>query len=268
MSQIARFYRQPSPTSDLGRYAGLSPGLPADPDALGAIVRGLLVHNFAAKVQGLTFPAERMAHMQTVGAEAILDNVFSLDPAPLSRTRPVERRMVGFCYHFALLHCALLRATGTPARVRCGFAGYFEPELWIDHWVVEYWAGDGWLLTDPQIGRSGLTSDDFQDGVRAWDQCRGGASSPARYGNGELWGWDELRGSLINDVAALNKVEISGWYWCDRLKVEPLDQPHDDLDTSLDLLCRLAATAESVEKIRACFDLYPGLQPPADAVAR
>jgi transglutaminase-like putative cysteine protease len=23
--------------------------------------------------------------------------------------------MVGFCYHFALLHCALLRATGTPA---------------------------------------------------------------------------------------------------------------------------------------------------------
>jgi transglutaminase-like putative cysteine protease len=61
--------------------------------------------------------------MQTVGAEAILDNVFSLDPAPLSIERPAERRMVGFCYHFALLHCALLRATGTPARIRCGFAG-------------------------------------------------------------------------------------------------------------------------------------------------
>jgi hypothetical protein len=39
-----------------------------------------------------------------------------------------------------------------------------------------------------------------------------GASSPASHGNGELWGWDELRGSLINDVAALNKVEVSGWY--------------------------------------------------------
>jgi hypothetical protein len=229
VSEITRFYRQPSPTSELGRHGDLSPGLPADPEALSAIVRGLLVHNFTAKVQGLPFPVERMSHMQTVGAEAILDNVFSLDP---------------------------------------GFAAYFEAQRWIDHWVVEYSDGDGWLLTDPQIGRRDLTSDDFQDGLSAWDQCRDGASRPALYGNGELWGWDELRGSLINDVAALSKVEVAGWYWCDRLKVEPLDQPHDELDTSLDILSRLAATAESVEKIKECFDLYPELQPPADAVAR
>ena len=30
----------------------------------------------------------------------------------------------------------------------------------------------------------------------------------------------------------------------------------------------LAATAESPEMIKECFDLYPELQPPADAVAR
>ena len=268
MNEITRFYRQPSPTSDLGHHADLSPGLPADPEALSVIVRGLLIHNLEAKIRGLQLPDDRMAHMQTVGAEAILDNVFSLDPAPLGIERPAERRMVGFCYHFALLHCALLRATGTPARIRCGFAGYFEAQRWIDHWVVEYWDGDRWQLTDPQIGRADVTNDDFQDGPSAWDQCRSGASVPAAYGNGALWGWDELRGSLINDVAALSKVEVSGWYWCDRLKVEPLDQPHDDLDTSLDLLSRLAATAESVESIKECFDLYPELQPPADAVAR
>jgi hypothetical protein len=80
--------------------------------------------------------------------------------------------------------------------------------------VVEYWHGDRWQLTDPQIRRRDLTSDDFQDGPSAWDQ------------------------------------------------------PHDELDTSLDLLSRLAATAESVERIKKCFDLYPELQPPADAVAR
>jgi len=268
VSEITRFYRQPSPTSDLGRHRDLSPGLPADPKALSAIVRGLLVHNFTAKVQGLTFPAERMSHMQTVGAEAILDNVFSLDPAPLGLERPAGRRMVGFCYHFALLHCALLRATGTPARIRCGFAGYLGPGRWIGHWVVEYWDGDGWLLTDPQTGRSDLTSDDFQTALSAWNQCRGGASRPALYGNGELWGWDELRGSLVNDVAALSKAEVAGWYWCDRLKVEPVDQPHDELDMSLDILSRLAATAQSVETINKCFDLYPELQPPAGAVAR
>ncbi|WP_370376114.1 transglutaminase-like domain-containing protein [Catenulispora sp. GAS73] len=265
---MTRFYRQPSPTSDLGRHTDLSRDLPADPQALSAIVRGLLVHNFTAKVQGLQLPPDRMSHMETVGAEAILDNVFSLDPASLSFERPPEGRMVGFCYHFALLHCALLRATGTPARVRCGFASYFEARRWIDHWVVEFWDGNGWRLTDPQIGRGDLTSDDFQDGLTAWNQCRGGAAPPALYGNGELWGWDELRGSLINDVAALNKVEVAGWYWCERLQVDPLDQPHDELDTSLDILSRHAATAESVETIKECFALYPDLQPPADAVAR
>jgi hypothetical protein len=268
MSEITDFYRQPSPTSDLGRHRELGLGLPADAEALGTIVRGLLIHNFVAKIRGLEFSAERMSSMESVGAEAILDNVLSLDPSPLDFKRPVEQRMVGFCYHFALLHCALLRATGKPARVRCGFAGYFEARRWIDHWVVEYWDGDSWRLTDPQTGRSDLTRDDFQNGLMGWNQCRCGASIPALYGNGELWGWDELRGTLINDVAALNKVEVSGWYWCDRINVDPLDQPHDELDASLDNLCRLAAAAESVEAIKECFDLDPELQPPAGAVAR
>jgi hypothetical protein len=268
MSEIIDFYRRPSPTSDLGLHRELVCDLPADAEALATIVRGLLIHNFVAKSRGLQFSADRMSHMETVGAEAILDNVLSLDPSPLDAKRPAERRMVGFCYHFALLHCALLRATGTPARVRCGFAGYFEERRWIDHWVVEYWDGDSWRLTDPQIGRSDLTRDAFQNGITGWNQCRDGASMPALYGNGELWGWDELRGSLINDVAALNKVEVPGWYWCDRIKVDPLDQPHDELDASLDILSRLAATAESVDAIKKCFDLYPELQPPADAVAR
>jgi transglutaminase-like putative cysteine protease len=268
MSETTDFYRRPSPTSDLGRHRELVRDLPADAEALTAVVRGLLVHNFAAETRRLRLPAERMSHTQTVGAEAIVDNVIGLDPSPLDRNRPAERRMVGFCYHFALLHCALLRAAGTPARVRCGFAGYFDARRWIGHWVVEYWDGGGWRLTDPQVGRSDLTRDDFQHGLAAWNQCRDGVSMPALYGNGELWGWDELRGTLINDVAALNKVEVAGWYWCDRIKVDPLNEPHGELDASLDILSRRAATAESVEAMRECFDLYPELQPPEDAVAR
>lgn len=268
MSEIVDFYRRPSSTSSLGRHSNLVPALPADPEALSAIVRGLLIHNYTVKTQKMPMPPERMAHMQTASAAAILDNVLGLDPSPLDQERPAERKMVGFCYHFALLHCTLLRATGTPARVRCGFASYFIEKWWIDHWVVEYWDGDGWRITDPQISRSDLTSDDFQDGPTGWSRCRAGASISARYGNGELWGWDELRGSLINDVAALNKVEISGWYWCDRIKVDTLDQPHDELDASLDILARRVATAESVAAIKECFDPYPELQPPPDAVAR
>jgi transglutaminase-like putative cysteine protease len=268
VGEITRFYLQSSPTSTLGRHKNLSIDVPVDPELLSAIVRGLFVHNFSAEARSREFPAERMAHSQTVGTESILDNVLRLDSAPLGRERPVERRMVRFCYHFALLHCALLRATGTPARIRCGFASYFTAQRWIDHWVVEYWDGAGWTLTDPQIGRRNLTADDFQNAATAWNLCRDGSSQPHFYGNGALWGWDELRGSLINDVAALNKVEVAGWYWCDRLKVDSLDQPHDELDTSLDILARRAVAAESVESIGECFDLYPEMQPPTDAVAR
>lgn len=57
MSETADFYRGPSPTSDLGRYREIVLGLPADVEALGTIVRGLLIHNFVAMSRGLEFSA-------------------------------------------------------------------------------------------------------------------------------------------------------------------------------------------------------------------
>ena len=47
--------------------------------------------------------------------------------------------MVGVCRHFTLLHVAMLRAQGVPARARCGFGAYFEKGKFVDHWVTEYW---------------------------------------------------------------------------------------------------------------------------------
>ena len=184
-----------------------------------------------------------------------------LDPAPLGFERPAGENG-RLLLPLRAARCALLRATGTPARVRSGFAGYFEARRWIDHWVVSTGTATAGL-TDPQTGRRDLTSDDFQDGPAREINVRR-ASLPALHRNGGLWGWDELRGSLINNIAALNKVEVSGWNWCDHLEVKPLDQPHGELDSSLDVLSRLAATAESVETIKECFDLYPELQPPRE----
>ena len=91
MSDITDFYRRAGLTSDLGRHHELVTRLPTDAGALGAIVRGLLIHNFTAKTQGLPLSAERLAHMQTVGAEGILDNVIGLDPGPLDVERPAGR---------------------------------------------------------------------------------------------------------------------------------------------------------------------------------
>lgn len=266
MSQLTDFYKVPSPTSDLERHAALIRELPDQPEALSAIVRGLLIHNFTVSTTGMELPSDRMSQLKTVGAGAIVDNVLELDPAPLDVERQPERRMVGFCYHFALLHCGLLRAVGIPARTRCGFARYFQRQKWIDHWVVEHWQRGAWRLVDPQLGRD-LTAEDFQNGATAWRRCRDGQAAPEAYGNGELWGWDELRGSLINDVAALAKIEIAGWYWCDAIAVEPIDRPHEDLDASLDALARRSATADSAQAVTDTYEAHPEFHPPKDAVA-
>ena len=50
---------------------------------------------------------------------------------------------------------------------------------------------------------------------------------------------------------------MAGWYWCDRLQVDPFDQPYDVLDQALDDLARLAAAAGSVAELGHRFDRYP-----------
>lgn len=259
------YFTTPGPTTDVARHADLFAELPSNPSALGAIVRGVMLHNWMATMGDIEFTPERNG-MHVIGAAAIVDRVLEIDPSPLDVKRPAGRRMIGFCYHFALLHCALLRANGVPSRTRCGFASYFAPGKWIDHWAVEYWDGDHWHLHDPQIGRDDLTVDDFHNGVEAWNLCRAGEVDPAVHGNGEQWGWDELRGSLVNDVGALNKVDVGGWYWCDLLRVEPLDQPHATVDAELDAVASLASGA-SLADIREAPGRHPAIRPPEDVTA-
>jgi hypothetical protein len=176
--------------------------------------------------------------------------------------------MVGYCYHFAVLHCALLRAKGVPSRARCGFASYYRDGAWIDHWVVEYWNDERWVLIDPDSARDGLSSDDFRHAGIAWQLCRAGREDPQRHGNHVLWGWDELRGSLVNDVGALNKVEVGEWEsWCDKIAIESKDQPNAALDSYLDTLAAMVSDDGALDELRRVFREDSGLRPPA-ATAR
>jgi hypothetical protein len=263
MDAELEYYATPGPTTELGTYDKLVIDLPVDAVRLGEIVRGLLVHNSVVAMRGMTLPPQRMGDMKRTGAMSVLDGVLDLDPSALDTKRATERRMVGFCYHFAVLHCAFLRAKRIPSRTRCGFAGYFHGGRWIDHWVVEYWDGERWRLHDSQLGRDALTGDDFQDGLVAWDRCRRAAADPLHYGNEVFWGWDELRGSLVNDIGALNKVEIGGWKWCDLIAVDPIDQPHADVDARLDTFTAWASNRDSLIGLRRAFENDPAVQPPA-----
>lgn len=255
------YYAEAGPTTDIARHGDRIAQLSSDHSALGDIVRGILLHDRTAELEGTEISSDRDG-MKIFGAGPILDRVLALDPAPLHEARAEEQRLVGFCYHFALLQCGFLRAKGVPSRARCGFANYLIPGSWTDHWVVEHWAGGGWRLSDPQIGLDVLSPNDFRDGVRAWQLCRAGEADAAVHGNGELWGWDELRGSLVNDIGALNKLEIGDWDWCELLRVEPLDQPHLQLDAQLDAIADMASPGRALDDLRAEFAANPAIRPP------
>ncbi|HYA67995.1 MAG TPA: transglutaminase domain-containing protein, partial [Acidimicrobiales bacterium] len=256
------YYATPGPMTELGPHAGLVVDLPADAVCLSEIVRGLLVHNSVPALSAIALPPERFEDMKRTGAVPVLDGILDLDANSLETKRPVERCMVGFCYHFALLHCAFLRAKHVPCRTRCGFASYFRTGRWIDHWVVEYWDGEHWRVHDTQLGRDALSAEAFQDGPAAWGRCRVGAGDPSHYGNEVFWGWDELRGSLVNDIGALNKVEVGGWKWCDLIAVDPIDQPHTEVDQRLDSYAALASTRTSLSNLRDAFEKDDAVQPP------
>lgn len=261
------YFATAGPTTAVGEHDDLINPLPTDPAALGETVRGILIHNWAAEPDGIPSSPERDG-MRTFGASPTIDRIVELDSAPLEQPRPPEERLIVYCYHFALVHCALLRAKGVPSRTRCGFANYLGDGKWTDHWVTEHWDGDQWRLNDPQIGLDQLSHDDFRDGVTAWQLCRAGEADPFVHGIGDLWGWDELRGSLVNDLGSLNKIEIGDWDWCEPLRVKPLDQPEPAVDAHLDRLAILAEPGQPLTELHAAFGSDETVRPPDEVVRR
>jgi hypothetical protein len=172
--------------------------------------------------EGSDLTGDQLAQRNGRPVEWLLDRALELDGRPLAEPRPVKRRVVGTCRHFAVMAAALLRACEVPARARCGFATYFQSPQKVDHWVTEYWAvGDArWVRIDPEIIGLGVIPEpeDLAPGLfltagEAWQLVRAGSSDPNEFGVGgtENWGQAEIRGNLLRDLAALVKVEMLPW---------------------------------------------------------
>lgn len=256
------FYTKSGITTNLDDFADSTCALPSEPNALAEVVRGLLIHEGIVAQRKMRFASDRMADRDTVGAGNVLRRVLEIDPAPLTVERDEQNRMVSFCYQFALLLCAFLRAKDVPARARCGFASYFRQGFWIDHWVVEYWSGSEWVVIDPDAGRDDVPRSEFNNAGEAWILCREGKLDPAIHGNYFLWGWDELRGSLVNDIGSLNKVECGSWNWCTFIDISDREMPDEVIDAKLDSLAPLVLGSGSLEEVMQTYRLYDWLHPP------
>jgi Transglutaminase-like superfamily len=224
--QMLAYYAAPGPMTDLaGLPADVFDGLPTDPVGLCRTVPGLVVHEMWANAYGFDVPENRLNDLQARTAVEMTDVIRRLDAGPLSVARPAERRMVGNCRHFSTLSAALLRHAGIPARARCGFATYFEPGKYVDHWVTEYWhAGERrWVRIDaqldevqraaisPEFDTEDLPPGPFLPAGEAWQLCRTGRADPDTFGIFEFWGLWFVQANVVRELAALNKMELLPW---------------------------------------------------------
>lgn len=219
------YYTDPGLMTELKTHAGFLAGLPDDVPGIARLVQGQLLHIFWAERYGVTLSDARKDEVNIRSAAEMLTRIRAEDSRPLTVARTAENRLVGNCRDFSTLTCALLRFQGIPARARCGFASYFEPGKYVDHWVCEYWSLDQnrWVMVDAQIDpfQAEALKIDFDPldvppnrffiGGSAWQLCRAGEADPDTFGIFDMWGLWFVRGNLLRDLASLNKVELLPW---------------------------------------------------------
>ncbi|GAA0600656.1 transglutaminase domain-containing protein [Kribbella sandramycini] len=180
-------YMRQTPYSDPGAHAHLFDALPDDIPAIGAVVRNLLIHYRGG---GIEFTGDRLAEIDHRWVSAILGTDQRRNSSPLAVPRQPVDRVVGCCRDYTLLFVSALRHKGIPARSRIGFAAYFGPGFHYDHVVAEYWNGDRWVLTDPQLDPAadhGFDALDmpvgpFLSAAEVWLDTRAGRRDPDTFG--------------------------------------------------------------------------------------
>jgi hypothetical protein len=206
--------------------------------------------------------------------ERRLARTMELDPGPLTAARLNEKKIVGNCRDFSVTLASMLQSKGIPARPRCGFGAYFMPNHFEDHWVCEYWydAEQRWILVDAQMDELqrnvlkisfstlDVPRDQFIVGGAAWKMCRSGQANPDQFGIFDMHGIDFVKGNLIRDVAALNKMELLPWDCLGLIFSDSASLPPDDLSL-LDRLADLTqADVPDFDLVRELYESDPRLR--------
>lgn len=277
------YYATPGPMTDMSGCASSTlEGLPDDAVALMKVVRGCVTSDLMlAQIYGLPVPDRDDPHIRPVAE--MVERMQEIKASPLIERREPEERFVGNCRHFATLSCALLRRAGIPARVRAGFAGYFEANTWADHWIIEYWrsSDERWVRVDPQysdrafqqMGHLDATSEylaqnQYWSGGEAWVRCRRGDLDPDRCNmGGSNWGIGEVRGSVLFDIAALSQDEMLPWDIWGRMEAGYKGEAGEAYDELLDTVSRLIDD-QDFEAARRLYEGNDVLRVPPEMLSR
>lgn len=226
MNEQSDFYKTQGKMSTPGKFEYLYTDLPNSIQEICNIVHSVIIHRDATDFYGYKIPEKRKTETETRYVEKILAHILELDNAPLTTKRPAEKRFAGTCRDFALLFCSILRFQKIPARLRCGFAGYFN-NMWDDHWICEYFdeKENRWIIVDPEIDEVetkaynltvnplNIPQEKFLTGGQAWLKCRSKELNPDLFGVStiNIQGMWFVRSNVVRDLACLNKMEMLPW---------------------------------------------------------
>lgn len=241
MNPTLTYFARQGRMSDPGSQRFLYDDLPNSIADLVKLVQGVTIHVFWTERYGFKPAPERMEELQLRSMERRLARTLELENRPLMEPRSVDKKLLGNCRDHSLLLASMLRHRGIPARARCGFGAYFMPDHFEDHWVTEYWNEEQsrWILVDAQMDELqcdvlklqfdplDVPRDQFIVGGKAWQMCRSGEQDAAKFGIFDMNGLGFVRGNLVRDVAALNKMELLPWDCWGVILKEALDDSND-----------------------------------------
>lgn len=249
--------------SNPGKYKNKLKGIPDEPSEICSLIQGLLIHAFWIGIYGIKRDENRkFTELQSRSVSEILETIFSRNSAPLNIPRDPQERITSTCRDFSLLFCSILRSKGIPARLRCGFANYFEPDHFEDHWICEYWDNnnEGWVMVDAQLddlqtkqlnikfNPLDVPGDCFLTAGESWLKYRKENIDPNKFGVLHIKGNSLIKANIIRDIFALRKVELlpwdSGWGVLEKGVYEPVSEEEKPY---FDKLARISYEACSTE---------------------
>jgi len=262
MSEI-EFYTSQSDFTDPKDLQFLYDGLSFSISDLCMIVQGLLIHTGHLKKYSIEDQKKRDQNIRDI--HGILSKTDMIHFSSLFVPRLPRERIPCICRDFSLLLCSFLRYLGIPSRARCGFATYFVPNFYEDHWICEYWdfEKETWIRVDAQLDSvqmgelhidfdpQNVPENKFVSAGEVWQKGKIGKISSSDIGFSLL---DEkgiwyAKENMIRDFMALNKCEIM---YCDKNRI--LIEPEE---THIDLLQDMAIWTSDTKKyfsdIQNCF---------------
>ena len=282
MEQARDFYRGHSPLTAPGPWSSSLFQVEREIEAIAASSRNACFHEVYAVETGIAAsnipPAESDAAQRFVAR--MLERIYARDSRSLCYPREKHLCFHGTCRDYAILACSIARSLGIPARLRCGFAFYFNPLRGFgdDHWVVEIWSeSEGrWKLVDPEVDKTlpqhepvkidplDVPRSEFQVAGTAWRRMREGRSDAMKYGvdsigiNGEWF----MAANVIRDLASLNRREMLPFdYWGLAAEIASQQSVTESQRRCIDEVAAVISD-ESFDffKLRAIYQQSPSLQ--------